>query len=131
MMTDPVADLLTRIRNANLAHARDLELPASKLKIELCKILHAEGYIESYRLQEQAPQGAIQVFLRYGPDGERVLTGIKRVSRPGRRVYAAKDEIPSVMNGLGIAIVSTSKGVLTDRQARQAGVGGEVICQVW
>jgi small subunit ribosomal protein S8 len=131
MMTDPVADLLTRIRNANLAGTKDLTLPASKLKIQLCRILQEEGYIESFRLQEQAPQGAIRVALRYGPGGERVLSGIQRVSRPGRRVYAGKGEIPRVMNGLGIAIVSTSKGILTDRQARQAGVGGEVLCQVW
>ena len=131
MMTDPIADLLTRLRNANMAGNKDFSIPASKVKIYLCKILKEEGYIDGFRLQEHAPQGAIQVFLRYGPEGERVFNGIRRVSKPGRRIYAAKDEIPTVMNGLGVAIVSTSKGILTDRQARQAGVGGEVLCQIW
>ena len=131
MMTDPISDLLTRIRNANLAGLRQLRLPASRIKNELCQLLMQEGYVESFEMVPEGVQGAIEVRLRYGPEGERALTDIQRVSRPGRRVYAGKGEIPNVMNGLGVSILSTSRGILTDRQARQAGVGGEILCQVW
>lgn len=131
MMTDPIADFLTRVRNANLAGARELSLPASTLKAELCRILKDEGYIDDFEKIEARPQSSLRVTLRHVPGGSRVINGIERISRPGRRVYAGKDEIPRIMNGLGIAILSTSKGLLTDRQARQAGVGGEVLCKVW
>lgn len=131
MMTDPIADLLTRIRNANQAGLKNLSLPASGLKFELLKILKSEGYIDEVLSRKETPQGELLVQLRYGPSGERVINGIVRVSTPGRRVYAGKGDVPRVLNGLGISIVSTSKGLLTDRQARQAGVGGEVLCNVW
>ncbi|SEQ58045.1 30S ribosomal protein S8 [Piscibacillus halophilus] len=131
MMSDPIADMLTRIRNANMVRHDQLEVPASKLKRDIVDILKREGYIRDYEYIEDNKQGVLRLFLKYGSNNERVITGIKRISKPGRRVYAKSDEIPKVLNGLGIAVVSTSKGVLTDKEARQQAVGGEVVAYVW
>lgn len=131
VMTDPIADLLTRIRNANIAYHETLDVPASKMKLSLVEILKAEGYIRDYVYIADNKQGVVRLQLKYGPNKERVVTGLKRISRPGLRVYARKDEVPRVLGGLGIAVLSTSRGLMTDKQARQAGVGGEVICYVW
>lgn len=131
VMTDPIADLLTRIRNANIAYHETVDVPASKMKLSLVEILKAEGYIRDYVYIADNKQGIIRLQLKYGPNKERVFTGLKRISRPGLRVYARKDEVPRVLGGLGIAVLSTSRGLMTDKQARQAGVGGEVICYVW
>jgi small subunit ribosomal protein S8 len=121
-MTDPIADMLTRIRNANMVKHETVDVPASNMKKELARILLEEGFIRGYDVIEDG---------KYGQIGERVITGLKRISKPGMRVYAAKEELPKVLNGLGISIISTSKGILTDKQARNAAVGGEVICYVW
>lgn len=131
VMTDPIADLLTRIRNANIAYHETLDVPASKMKLSLAEILKAEGYIRDYVYMADNKQGVVRLQLKYGPNKERVVTGLKRISRPGLRVYARKDEVPRVLGGLGIAVLSTSRGLMTDKQARHAGVGGEVICYVW
>ncbi|HEY8343158.1 MAG TPA: 30S ribosomal protein S8 [Calditerricola sp.] len=131
VMTDPIADMLTRIRNANMVLHDMVEVPASKLKREIAEILKREGYIRDVEYIDDGKQGILRIFLKYGPNNERVITGIKRISKPGLRVYAKKDEIPRVLGGLGIAILSTSKGVMTDKEARKANVGGEVICYVW
>jgi small subunit ribosomal protein S8 len=131
MMTDPIADMLTRIRNANMIKAEKVDIPASKLKLEITKILKEKGFIKSYKVLKDRKQGIIRITLKYTSDGERIITGLKRISKPGRRVYVGKDEIPSVMGGYGIAILSTSKGVLTDEVCREKGIGGEVICAVW
>jgi small subunit ribosomal protein S8 len=125
------ADLLTRIRNANLVRHETVEIPASKAKKEIVEILKREGFIRDAEYVEDNKQGIIRVFLKYGPNNERVITGLKRISKPGLRVYAKSLEIPRVLGGLGIAIISTSKGVMTDKEARQAKAGGEVICYVW
>lgn len=130
-MTDPIADLLTRIRNAGLARHASLKVPRSKIKLELVKILKSEGFIEGYIDVPEKPQGHIKIFLRYDGDNNAIIRGLKRVSTPGRRVYVGKDEIPRVRNGLGVAVLTTPRGVLSDYAARQAGVGGEVICHVW
>ena len=130
-MTDPVADMLTRIRNANTAGHADVEIPASKIKKNIAEILLKEGYIKGYEIVENPPQDIIKIQMKYGPDKTRVITGIKRISKPGLKVYAKKDEVPRVLGGLGIAIISTSSGLITDKQARELGVGGEVICYVW
>lgn len=131
-MTDPVADMLTRIRNGIQSHHDRVEMPASKLKVEVAKILKSEGFISNYKLvDEDKSQGTLRVYLKYSDDGEPVIHGIERVSRPGRRVYRNKQEIPRVLGGLGLAIVSTSKGVLAGHDAVKNGVGGEVLCQVW
>ncbi|MCB9684525.1 MAG: 30S ribosomal protein S8 [Alphaproteobacteria bacterium] len=130
-MTDPIADMLTRIRNAQLAGHANLTLPRSKLKVELAKILSNEGFIEGFVEDARGPQGDIKLFLKYDSANKGTIRGIRRVSRPSRRVYVGKDEVPRVRNGLGIAILTTPRGVLTDAQARRAGVGGEVICHVW
>lgn len=130
-MTDPIADMLTRIRNAQQArHARTL-VPRSKIKTALVKILKEEGFIEGFVEDATGPQGTLKVFLRYDNSDNGIIRGITRVSKPGRRVYVGKDEIPRVRNGLGVAILTTPRGLLTDAQARKAGVGGEVICHVW
>jgi small subunit ribosomal protein S8 len=129
--TDPVADLLTRIRNANRANHDALEISASKLKLEVVKILHREGFIKSFDIVKQAPQDKIKITLKYGTKREKVLTELKRISKPGLRVYCGKDNIPRVLRGLGIAILSTSQGVMTDRDARKLGVGGEILCYVY
>lgn len=129
MMTDPIADMMTRIRNANSARHTSVELPASKLKLELAKLLHAEGFIRGFQLIEKGR--TLRVRLKYGGRKEPVIHGLRRISKPGRRVYAPRRELPRVLGGLGIAILSTSKGIMTDRRARQLGVGGEVIGHVW
>ncbi len=133
-MTDPIADMLARIRNATLARHTRVDMPSSRLKVEIAKILQHEGYIQSFSVQEpegDRVQAQLRVFLKYGPRGERVITGIERVSRPGRRVYFGRDNVPEVLAGLGTAILTTSRGVMTGRQAVKAGVGGEVLCNVW
>jgi len=131
-MTDPIADMLSRIRNGIQAHHDRVEIPASKLKVEIAKILKSEGFIRNYALVDKEKiQSVLRVDLKYSPDGEPVIHGIERISRPGRRVYRNKAEIPSVLGGLGLAIVSTSKGVLAGHDAAKNGIGGEVLCQVW
>ena len=130
-MTDPIADMLTRIRNANVVKHKTVDVPASNMKKELARILLEEGFIRGYDVIEDGKQGIIRIQLKYGQTGERVISGLKRISKPGMRVYADKHEVPRVLNGLGISIISTSKGILTDKQARKENVGGEVICYVW
>jgi len=130
-MTDPISDLLTRIRNAMLAKHASVEVPASRMKLAILRILRDEGYIDDFSVEEAAPQGRIAIRLKYRKDGAKTITGLERVSRPGRRVYRSKDEIPKVLNGLGITILSTSKGVMTGHACRQMGLGGEVLCNVW
>jgi len=131
-MTDPIADMLTRIRNGIQSHHERVEIPASKLKVEIAKILKSEGFIRNYSLvDKEKTQAVLRVDLKYSPDGEPVIHGIERVSRPGRRVYRNKQEIPRPLGGLGLAIVSTSKGVLAGHEAAKDGIGGEVLCQVW
>lgn len=129
--TDPIADLLTRIRNAHLAKHDRLDVPTSRIKREICRILKDEGFIRNYREMEGAPVGTLRVFLRYSPAGEPAINFVSRVSRPGRRVYRGADDLPPVRNGLGIGIVSTSQGLLTDAQARERRVGGELLCELW
>ncbi|MCB9793321.1 MAG: 30S ribosomal protein S8 [Alphaproteobacteria bacterium] len=130
-MTDPIADLLTRIRNASQARHTSVLVPRSKIKLELVKILKSEGFIEGYIDIPEKPQGSIKIFLKYDAENSGIIRGLQRVSKPGRRVYVGKDDIPRVRNGLGVAILTTPRGVLTDFAARQAGVGGEVLCYVW
>ncbi|MBE7030002.1 MAG: 30S ribosomal protein S8 [Ruminococcaceae bacterium] len=130
-ITDPIADMLTRIRNANSSKHESVIVPASKLKLEIAKILLDEGYIASYELIEDGLQGNIKITLKYGANKQKVITGLKRVSKPGLRVYASKEELPKVLRGLGIAIISTSKGVMTDKEARKNNVGGEVLAFIW
>ena len=130
-MTDPIADMLTRIRNANTVKHETVDVPASNIKKELARILLEEGFVRGYDVIEDGKQGIIRIQLKYGQAGERVISGLKRISKPGMRVYAANQEVPKVLNGLGISVISTSKGILTDRQARKENVGGEVICYVW
>ena len=131
VMTDPIADFLTRIRNANMVMHEKVEIPASKTKIAMAEILKNEGFIKDYEQIEDGKQGIIRVYLKYGANKEKVITGLKRISKPGVKVYCKKDEIPKVLGGLGIAIISTSKGIVTDKEARKLGLGGEVICYVW
>ncbi len=131
VITDPIADMLTRVRNANIAKHDHVDVPASRLKLEIAKILKVEGFIAEFHRIERGPQGVLRITLRYGPRKEQVLSGLRRVSRPGLRMYAQREEIPRVRGGLGVAILTTSRGVMTDRQARKIGVGGEVICYVW
>ncbi len=131
VMTDPIADFLTRIRNANTVYMEKVETPASKTKLNLANILKEEGYIKDVEYIEDGKQGFLRLYLKYGANREKVITGLKRISRPGLRVYAQKDELPKVLGGLGIAIISTSKGLMTDKDARKAGVGGEVMCYIW
>ena len=130
-MTDPIADMLTRIRNAITSRHDRIELPSSKLKIEVAKILKSEGFIANYKVVEEGSQPSLRLYLKYSDDGEPVIHGIERISRPGRRVYRGKEAIPQVLGGLGLAIVSTSQGVLAGHDAVRKGVGGEVLCQVW
>ncbi|GAB1613263.1 MULTISPECIES: 30S ribosomal protein S8 [Mammaliicoccus] len=130
-MSDPIADMLTRVRNANMVRHEKLELPASNIKKEIAEILKNEGFVKSVEYIEDDKQGVIRMFLKYGQNNERVITGLKRISKPGLRVYAKADEIPRVLNGLGIALVSTSEGVVTDKVARQRGIGGEVLAYIW
>lgn len=130
-MTDPIADMLTRIRNGIQAHHERIEVPASKLKVEIARILKLEGFISNYKLVEDRNQGTLRIYLKYSQGGETVIHGIERVSRPGRRIYRGKGEIPRVLGGLGLSIMSTSRGVLSGSEALRTGVGGEVLCQVW
>lgn len=130
-MTDPIADMLTRIRNAIMASYDTVDIPVSKLRINIGKVLKSEGFIRNYKVLTNRQRGVIRVFLKYDEDGQPIITGLKRVSRPGRRVYAKSDRIPKVLNGYGINILSTSKGIITDREARKLGVGGEILCSVW
>jgi small subunit ribosomal protein S8 len=139
-MTDPIADMLTRLRNAVIAKHTRVDVPASRLKMEIARILEDEGYIQGFKVVDEkspaaakasAPRQAIRIFLKYGPRGEKVITGVERISRPGRRVYFRSDEVPPVLGGLGTSILTTSRGVMTGRAAQRAGVGGEVLCNVW
>ncbi len=130
MMTDPVADLLTRIRNASRAEHEKVDIPASKLKTRIAEILKAEGFIKNFRLIEE-PKPTLRIYLKYGSGSEQVISGLVRVSKPGRRVYVAKDKIPSILGGMGVAILSTSRGVMTDREVRKQRLGGEVLAYVW
>lgn len=134
-MTDPIADMLSRIRNATIARHPRVDMPSSRLKVEIARILEAEGYIHGFKVLEPQPgappQATLRVLLKYGPRGERVITGLQRVSRPGRRVYFGRDNVPEVLAGLGTSILTTSQGVMTGREAVKAGVGGEVLCNVW
>lgn len=129
--TDPIADLLTRIRNANRAYHDSMEVSGSRLKLEIVKILQREGFIKGFEVIKDPKQDRIKVHLKYGPKRERVLTDLQRVSKPGLRIYASKQNVPRVLRGLGIAIVTTSQGVMTDKEARRRGIGGEVLCKVW
>ena len=129
--TDPIADMLTRIRNANSAKHKTVDVPASKMKTAIAEILFREGYIKSFEVISNENQGIIRITLKYDEKGTRVIDGIKRISKPGLRVYAGKEELPKVLNGLGIAIISTSQGLKTDKEAREAGVGGEVLAYIW
>ena len=132
MLTDPIADMLTRIRNANTGHKESVDVPASKFKEQIAKILEAEGYVKSVeRVKLESGFDAIRIGLKYGVKRELVIKSIKRISRPGRRAYVSSENLPKIRAGLGIAIVSTSKGLMVDRDARKAGVGGEVVCEVW
>ena len=131
VVTDPIADFVTRIGNANMVYTEKVEIPASKTKMAMANILKDEGFIKDVEYIEDGKQGIIRVYLKYADSKERVITGLKRISRPGLRVYAKKDELPKVLGGLGIAIVSTSNGLMTDKNARKAGLGGEVLCYVW
>ena len=130
-ITDPIADMLTRIRNANSAKHKTVDIPASKMKTAIAEILFKEGYIKSFELINDETQGIIRITLKYDEKGTRVIDGIKRISKPGLRVYASREELPRVLNGLGIAIISTSKGLKTDKEAREAGIGGEVLAYIW
>jgi len=130
-ITDPVADMLTRIRNANNIYNETVDIPESNLKRNIAETLKDEGFIKEYKIIENYPQNNIRIYLKYGDDDEKVISGLKRISKPGLRVYVDKDEIPRVLGGLGIAVISTSQGVMTDKQARYEGVGGEVLCYVW
>ena len=130
-MTDPIADMLTRLRNANNVYHESVEIPGSKIKTAIAEVLKEEGLIKDYAFNEDDKQGVISVSLKYGPSREKVISGIKRISKPGLRQYVKHDEIPRVLGGLGIAIISTSKGIMSDKQARKAGLGGEVVAYVW
>ncbi|PYO58378.1 MAG: 30S ribosomal protein S8 [Candidatus Rokuibacteriota bacterium] len=131
MTSDPIADLLTRIRNASRAEHEKVDIPASKLKVKISELLKDEGFIKNYRLIEDDKQGVLRVYLKYGAGNEKMISGLVRVSRPGRRVYVGKDKIPSILGGMGVAILSTSRGVMTDRQSRKQQLGGEVLAYVW
>ena len=130
-MTDPIADMLTRIRNGLHAGLKSVDVPASKVKVEIAKILKSEGYIESYKVEGEGKDKTITIEFKFAPDGSKVITGLKRISKPGLKVYAKANSIPRVLNGLGIAIISTSEGLMTDREARAKHAGGEVVAYVW
>ena len=130
-MTDPIADMLTRIRNSSQAHHTEVTMPASKLKSALAEVLKAEGYIDSFRIEGEEPHRMLVLELRYGHDKQRAITGIRRISKPGLRVYSKANQIPRVMGGLGVAVLSTSRGLMSDRAARKENVGGEILCYVW
>lgn len=130
-LTDPIADMLTRIRNANSVGKDRVDIPASKVKTSIGELLKDEGFINDVKLVERKPQNMIRVYLKYGDNDEKVISGIKRISKPGLRVYVGSDEVPQVLGGLGIAVISTSQGVISDKEAREKGIGGEVLCYVW
>ena len=130
-VTDPLADMLTRIRNANMARHSKVDIPASKMKISVAKIFKAEGYIKNYKLIKDRKDGILRIYLKYDESNEGVIIGLKRLSKPGRRIYVRKEDIPLVLSGMGISILSTSKGVLADREARKLSIGGELLCSVW
>ncbi|RAK07731.1 small subunit ribosomal protein S8 [Halanaerobium saccharolyticum] len=130
-LTDPIADMLTRIRNANSIGKDRVDIPASKVKTSIGELLKDEGFINDVKLVERKPQNMIRVYLKYGDNDEKVISGIKRISKPGLRVYVGSDEVPQVLGGLGIAVISTSQGVMSDKEAREKGIGGEVLCYVW
>ena len=132
-MTDPIADMITRIRNAVSAKHTRVDMPASRLKADIAKILQDEGYIQGFKLLDETlgPSKTLRLFLKYGPHGERLITGVERISRPGRRVYFGKEDVPEVLGGLGTSILTTSRGVMTGQEAVKAGVGGEVLCNIW
>jgi len=130
-MTDPISDLLTRIRNAAAVRHDRADVPASKMKLEIAKILKQEGYIRTFKMIEEGPQGTLRIYLKYADDGEPVIHGIRRVSKPGLRIYRGAQDLPKVRSGLGVAVISTNRGVVTDEQARSLQVGGEVLCEVW
>jgi len=131
VVTDPIADMLTRIRNANAMKYKEVSMPVSNIKVDIAKILKSEGFIEDYKVEEGSVQGTLTLFLKYTAKKERVITGLKRISKPGLRVYAKHDELPKVLNGFGIAIVSTSSGIMTDKEARKKSLGGEVMAYIW
>ncbi|HHW20544.1 MAG TPA: 30S ribosomal protein S8 [Thermodesulfovibrio thiophilus] len=131
MITDPISDMLTRIRNAIRVKTDKVDIPASRMKIEIAKILKEEGFIKSYKIIKDKKQGIIRINLKYAAEGDSVISNLERISKPGKRVYVSKNEIPHVMGGLGIAILTTSHGIMTDKECRQKGVGGEVICYIW
>ena len=131
MVTDPIADMLTRIRNANVMRYKEVEVPSSKIKVEIARILKEEGFINDYKVKKNNVQDIIAISLKYGDNKERVITGLKRISKPGLRVYAKSEEIPRVLNGLGIAIISTSKGIMTGKNAKASNLGGEVMAYIW
>lgn len=131
MLTDPIADMLTRIRNSIHIKNEKVDIPASRIKVEIAKILKEEGFIKSYKIIKDKKQGILRLTLKYGPDGKSIISGLKRVSTPGRRVYSGREKMPRVMGGVGIAIITTSKGILTDKGCRREGVGGEVLCYIW
>ena len=130
-MTDPIADFLTRIRNGNMVLHDTVEIPSSKIKLAIAKIMQEEGYIKNYEYLEDGKQGVIRVYMKYGANKQKIITGLKRISKPGLRVYVKKDDIPKVLGGLGTAVISTSKGLMTDKNARKSKLGGEVICYIW
>ena len=130
-VSDPLADMLTRIRNAGMAKHGKVDIPAAKMKISLAKILKAEGYVKNFKVFKEKDQGVIRIYLKYHEGNQNVITGIKRLSKPGRRVYVKKNDIPYVLNGMGVAVLSTSKGILSDRDAREQSIGGELLCSVW
>lgn len=131
MLTDPIADMLTRVRNAVITKTEKVDIPASKMKVEIAKILKEEGFIKSYKIVKDKKQGILRVTLKYTADNEPIITGLKRISKPGRRVYVGKGEIPKVMGGVGIAVITTPKGILSDKECRREGVGGEVLGYIW
>ena len=131
MMTDPIADMLTRVRNSNDAKHKSVDMPASNIKKDVARILSEEGFVNNYDVIDDGKQGVLRIDLKYGPNEEKVMSGIRRISKPGLRVYVKADEVPRVLGGLGIAIVSTSHGIMTDKSAREKGIGGEVLCYVW
>ena len=130
-ITDPISDMLTRIRNGNSANKDEVSMPSTKVLVEVARVICEEGYIEGYSVEDTKPQKTLHITLKYGPKRSKVIRGIKRISKPGRRIYAKADELPRVLGGIGIAVISTSKGMMCDRDARKLGVGGEVICYVW
>jgi small subunit ribosomal protein S8 len=131
MRSDPIADLLTRVRNASRAEHEKVDVPASRLKVRIAEILKSEGFIKNYRVLEDPKQGTLRVYLKYGTANEKIISGLVRISTPGRRVYVTRDNIPTILGGMGVTIISTSRGVITDREARKQKVGGEVLAQVW